>query len=212
MSARRAGARDPQSVARARGDKTERPKEGDNMAAKAKKHLVDGEYKTVGEMAEALGVSPQQIYSQIHHKGVSPQVAVNMIRENLVLNNQGRAIRYMVDGKWMTIRQAAEGLGITWNALTQHMYRHKCTLAEAVNNYRAGAVRHYGHPPVQHRVGNKTMTTFEAAEKLGVSVNAVRIYMYKHKTSLAATIRHYEKRKMKQAEKAILAILMEKRQ
>ena len=181
------------------------------MAGVAVKHLVDGQYKTVSEVAEVLGVKPQALYSQMSNRGISLQVAVNLIRENLALNGQGRAERYMVDGKWMTVRQAAEMLGVTVTSVKGYMYCHKCPLAEVVAAYREKRVTHGGRPPVEHRVGKQTMTTFEAAEKLGVKVEAIRLHMHKHKASLAATIRYYEKRKLKKAEKDILAILMEGR-
>ena len=181
------------------------------MAGVAKQHYVDGQYKTVSEVAEALDVKPQALYNQMSNRGISLQVAVNMIRENQVLNGQASGQRHMVNGRWMTVRQAAEMLGVTIDSVKDYMYSHKCPLAEVVAAYREKRVTHGGSHPVQHRVGNRTMTTFEAAEKLGVSVDAIRLHMYKHKTSLAATIRYYEKRKIKQAEKDILAILMEGR-
>jgi len=179
------------------------------MAGVPVKHIVDGRYTTVAEMADELGVSAQQLYNQMHHKRCGLQVAVNMIRENMALNGQASGQRHMVDGKWMTVRQAAEMLSVTTDSLKDYMYGHKCRLAEVVAAYREGRVIHGGSRAVQHRVGHKTMTVAEAAEKLGVSVNAVRLHMYKHKCSLAATIRHYEQRKRKKAEKDILAILME---
>lgn len=174
----------------------------------AKKHLVDGEWITVKEIAERLGVEAQQIYNQIYYRKVSLQVAVNLYRENQILHDQGAAARYMVDGKWMTIRQAAEALGVTRGAVYQYMYKYQCSLADAMAAYREGRVRKKGgNRTVYHRVGRGTMTTAEAAARLGISVGAVRIYMYKHKASLAATIRHYEQRKKQRAEKEILGIL-----
>ena len=181
------------------------------MAGVAKKHLVDGEWVTAAEVAERLGVPTQSLYNQMNTRRVSLQVVVNMIRENLIMNGQATGQRHMVDGKWMTKRQAAEMLGVTREAINDYMAGHRCTLQEAVDAYREGRVHRGGRKPVDHRVKNTTMTAQEAAEKLGVSVNAVRVHMHKHKASLAATIRYYEKRKIKQAEKDILAILMEGR-
>ena len=178
------------------------------MAGVAKKHLVDGRWTTVAEVAEALGVTPQQIYMLRSHYDVSLQVAANMIRENQVLNGQATGQRFMVDGKWLTVRQAAEMLGVTATSIKDYMHRHKCTLAEAMTAYREKRVVHGGSKATRHRVGRQMMTAAEAAEALGVSVNAVWLHMYKHKASLAATIRYYERRKVKQAEKDILAILM----
>jgi len=184
------------------------------MAGKPGMHLVDGRWTTILETAELLGVTPQQIYNQIHHKRCGLQAVVNMIRENLVLNGQGyTAHRFMVDGRWMTVRQASEMLGVPASALHHWRYNHRdaqgrpATLADAVEAYRENRVKHGGSERVQHRVGNKTVTVFDAAEKLGVSVNAIRLHMYRHKVGLAATIRYYEQRKLKKAEKNILAIL-----
>ena len=179
------------------------------MGGVSKKHLVDGRWVTVKEIAEEMGYKRQTFYHQMHVHRCGLQAVVNMVRENQILNGQASSQRWMVDGKWTTINQAAEALGITHDTVYKYMYKHKLTLQEAVDAIRAGKPRHGGHDPERHRVGGRTMTTFEAAEKLGVSVNAVRMHMSRHKASLAATIRYYEKLKIKQAEKALLAILME---
>ena len=185
------------------------------MAGRARVHYVDGRETTVGEMAEALGMKRQALYSLMCHRQCGLQTAVYLIRENLAMNGQGKAGRWMVDGKWMTIRQAAEMLGVERLRVYQWMRRHRqpdgtlAPLSEAVAAFREGRVKHgTGQPYVQHRVGRGTMTTIEAAERLGVSVCAIRLYMSRHKASLAATIRHYEKRKMQKAEKDILKILL----
>lgn len=183
------------------------------MAGKPKKHLVDGEWITVQEAADRMGLRRQQLYSLTHHKRCGLQVAVNLYRENLAMHDQGRADRHMVDGRWMTVRQAAEMLGVTVTALRGYLYSHRQpdgrpgTLAEAVDVYRSGAVRHGRHPPRLHRVGRRMMTQAEAAEMLGVTLNAVRMHMSKHKATLAQTIKYYETRKRRKAEKDILNIL-----
>ena len=183
------------------------------MAGKPKKHLVDGEWITVQEAADRLGLRRQQLYSLTHHKRCSLQVAVNLYRENLAMHGRGRSDRHMIDGRWMTVRQAAEMLGITVTALRDYLYSHRkpdgrpATLAEAVEAYRSGAVRHGGHPPRLHRVGRRMMTQAEAAEMLGIDVNAVRRHMSKHKATLAQTIKYYETKKRRKAEKDILTIL-----
>jgi predicted transcriptional regulator len=183
------------------------------MAGKPKKHLVDGEWITVQEAADRLGLRRQQLYSLTHHKRCSLQVAVNLYRENLAMHDQGRAYRHMVDGCWMTVRQAAEILGVTVTALRSYLYSHRqpdgrpATLAEAVDVYRSGAVRHGGHPPRLHRVGRRMMTQAEAAEMLGINVNTVQCHMSKHKATLAQTIKYYETKQRRRAEKDILNIL-----
>lgn len=183
------------------------------MAGKPKKHLVDGEWITVQEAADRMGLRRQQLYSLTHHKRCSLQVAVNLYRENLAMHDQGRADRHMIGGRWMTVRQAAEMLGVTVTALRSYLYTHRqpdgrpATLAEAVEAYRSGAVRHGGHPPRLHRVGRRMMTQAEAAEMLGVTLNAVRMHMSQNKATLAQTIKYYETRKRRKAEKDILNIL-----
>ena len=183
------------------------------MAGKPKKHLVDGEWITVQEAADRMGLRRQQLYSLTHHKRCSLQFAVNLYRENLAMHGQGRSDRHMVDGRWITVRQAAEMLSVTVTALRSYLYSHRqpdgrpATLAEAVDAYRSRAVRHGGHPPRLHRVGRRMMTQAEAAEMLGIDVNAVRCHMSRHKTTLAQTMRYYEAKKQRKAEKDILNIL-----
>ena len=183
------------------------------MAGKPKKHLVDGEWITVQEAADRMGVMRQQLYCQMHNRRCSLQVAVNLYRENLALHDQGRADRHMVDGRWMSIRQAAEMLGVPLSTLQSYLYSHRqpdgrpATLAEAVDAYRSGAVMHGGHPPRLHRVGRRMMTQAEAAEMLGIDVNAVRGHMSRNKATLAQSIRYYEAKKQRKAEKDILNIL-----
>lgn len=180
------------------------------MGGVSRKHLVDGQWVTVTEMAEALGVKRQAIYHQIHTRRCGLQAVVNMIRDNQVLNGQASSPRWMVDGKWTTINQAAEALGVTHCTVYNYMYNHKLTLQEAVDAIRAGKLRHGGHDPVRHNVRGKAMTTFEAAEALGVSVNAIRIHMHRAGDSLAKTIKYYEEKKIRDAERRILRILREK--
>ena len=176
------------------------------MAGKSKPHLVDGEYITVQQAADRLGVTRDQIYALINHHRCSLQTAVWMIRENLALG-QGRAARYMIDGKWITVRQMAERLGITVNALRSYMYGNHATLAKAAQAYRENAVKHGGKKYVVHRVNGKAMTTLDVAKNVGISVGAVRSHMHKHRCSLASTVRYYDRKRREKAEKDILSIL-----
>lgn len=184
------------------------------MAGVAKKHFVDGRWTTVDEVAAELGLTRQQVYNQMHHKQCGLQTVANLVRSNQALNGQGKAALWLVDGKWMTVRQAAETLGINYYTLRNWIYRHRhpdgtpALLSEAIAAFREKKIIHGGSAPKLHRVGGKQMTTIEAAEMLGIDVLALRLHMSRHKASLASTIRYYEKRKMKKAEKDILAILM----
>lgn len=181
------------------------------MAGKSKPWLVDGRWTTVIETAAAMDLKPQQLYNLMNNRQCGLQAAVNMIRENQALNGQGRAARYMVDGRWLTIRQAAETLGVSRMALYNWMNRNKASLAEAVAAYREGRVKRGGSPAERFRVGRRMLTRAEAARESGVTLAAFNLYTCKHKCSVAAAMRYYEKQKLKQAEKAIMAILMEGR-
>lgn len=183
------------------------------MARRHKAHLVDGEWMTIPEAAAMLGLNDQQIYHQMYHRRCSLRTVVHLYRDGLILR-QGRSDKYMVDGKWMTCRDAAQMLGISPQAI--HTYRHRNKdadgnrppLAEVVDAYRSGrAGGHHGHIPTQHRVGHKTMTMHEAADMLGVSYNTIQCYRYRHKCSLAAVVKYYEAKKIRKAEKEILKIL-----
>ena len=110
-------------------------------------------------------------------------------------------------------KEAPQAEGVPFSTLQSYLYSHRqpdgrpATLAEAVDAYRSRAVRHGGHPPRLHRVGRRMMTQAEAAEMLGIDVNVVRCHMSKHKATLAQTIKYYETRKQRKAEKDILNIL-----
>ena len=159
-----------------------------------------------------LGLKAQQIYHLMSNYHVGLQVAVNMVRQNLALNGQGRSDRHMVDGRWMTNRQAAEMLGITPVALRYWRHRHPdaqgkpATLQAAVDAYRQGVHRGGGKWKV-HKVNGRPMTVAQAAERLGVQVQVIRNMMSRKKWSLATAVRYYEKKKRQKAEKAIMNIL-----
>ena len=180
--------------------------------SRAIKHLVDGRWTTVSEVASELGYKPQQIYNQIHNTGCGLQGVVTMIREGRVLNGD-RGVRHMVNGQWMTIRQIADMLGVKPRSLYNYRARHKhpdgsaMSYVELVEAFQSGKVRHGGRKPIRHRVGRRTMTVYEAARMLGVNANALRIRMYRKKQRLSTVIRYYESKKKRQAEEDIMKIL-----
>lgn len=182
------------------------------MAGRAKKHLVDGKWMSIAEAAEMLGLRPQQIYCQMSAKRCGLQAVVRMYHENYILG-QGRAARYMVDGRWMTIKDVAEMLGVTRQAIYLWRFKRKRpdgslpSMAEVVAAYRSGEVRYRGKQPKQHRVGGKLMTLREAAEMVGVSYAAMQRYTYNHRCSLDRAVNYYEAKKRGNAEREILRIL-----
>lgn len=172
------------------------------------KYLVDGQWMTVQDVADMLGVKRQAVYDQMWQKKCGPQAVVNLFRENLILHDQGRAVRYMVHGRWTTVRQAAEKLGISPKTLQAYMNRYKgITLEEAVDAYREGRVKHGGSPKHKYRVGRKYMTREEVACKHGVTVCAVIDQIKRKGWTLAQVDRYYEEKRTRRAEKDILSIL-----
>ena len=161
---------------------------------------------TVQEAADMLGLKTQQIYHLMSNHHVGLQVAVNMVRQNLALNGQGRSDRHMVDGRWMTCNQAAEMLGVkpntirNWRRLHRDAQGNPATLQAAVDAYRQGVHRGGGRP-VQHRVNGRDTTVAQVAKKYGVRVESVRARMYTKQCSLAACVRHYEQKRRRRAEK-----------
>ena len=182
------------------------------MAGKPKKHLVDGEWMSVEEAAEMLGIRPRQIYCQMSQKKCGLQAVVRMYRDGYILG-QGRAARYMVDGRWMTIRDVAQMLGRSTQAIYLWRFKRRKpdgslpSMAEVVAAYRSGEVRNRGKLPKQHRVAGKMMTMREAAEMVGVSYDAMQLYTYKHRGSVARAVKYYEAKKKRRAEREILRIL-----
>lgn len=176
--------------------------------------MVDGRWVTVDEMAEELGIKRQQIYGVMSNHKIGLQTAVNLIRSGQILRGGSRTITYMVDGRWMTLREVADMLGVSVKAIRCYMYSHPrptgqpMLMSDVVEHYRNGWVKHGGHHPyVQHRVGNRIMTTADAAKQLGITQNLIRRHMSAHKASLAQTIKYYERKKQRKAEREILRIL-----
>lgn len=182
------------------------------MSGIARIHIVDGAPTTVSETAARLGLDPQQIYAQMHHRRCSLQAVVNLYRDGMILDGD-RGDHYMVDGKWMTTRQAADMLGVPYERLYRWRTRNRtpdgkvAPLAEAVRAYQEGRVRWGGSEPKVYKVHDRRTTLAEAAERAGVSRNALQLYMNRHKVSLETALRHAEVLKRKRAKRAILRAL-----
>ena len=177
------------------------------MAAKAKLHCVDGQWTTVCEQAERLSVKPDTLYALMSYHKCGLQVAVDMLRTNQAGSGQGRARRHRVDGRYLTIRQAAEELGLKRVTLYNRMRERHMTLEQAIEYYKTGQNRHTGNPPKRHYVGKRRMTVREVAEYFGVRESSVRSYMNRHKCSLNAAYQHFDTRQSRRAQNDILRIL-----
>lgn len=183
------------------------------MCGVAKKHLVDGRWVTVEEIAAEIGLTRQQMYSIIWYRKCSLQTAVTLVRTHQIFNGGNRADVHWVDGRWMTAKECADMLGITTSAIQDWRYAHKRPdgkmplMSEAVAAYRTGQVKRGGSRPKYHKVKGREITVKEAADRVGVGITTLRSYMHKRGVSLATAMRYYEAKKQRRAEQAILNIL-----
>ena len=177
------------------------------MAKPMGKYLVDGQWMTIQEVADMLGVKRQAVYDQMWQKKCGPQVVANLYRANLILHDQGRAARFMVDGRWVTRRQICEELGITVDALREYARRNGLSVQQTVDAYREGRVKYGGSPKHRYRVGRKYMTREEVARKHGVSICAIINQIKRKGWTLAQVDRYYEEKHTRKAEAEIMAAL-----
>ena len=165
------------------------------------------------EMAEELGIKRQQIYGVMSKRKIGLQTAVSLIRSGQILRGGTRTITYMVDGRWMTLKEISGILGVSIYAIRDYMYSHPrpdgrpMLMQDVVEHYRNGWVKRGGKEHKQHCVGNRIMTTADAAKQLGITQVLIRRHMSVHKASLAQTIKYYERKKQRKAEREILRIL-----
>ena len=127
------------------------------------------------------------------------------------------AYRHCVHGEWMTLREAAQRLGIGYEALCNWRSNHKdaegrpALLEAAWDHYsdinRGRIPRIPGRPPKRQRVGGRMLSTREAAEAAGLPLWQVRQYMYRYGYSLARALKAIEERKKKAAEQEIMRII-----
>ena len=177
------------------------------------RHMIDGREMTVDEIAAMLGVTVHTL--QVRRcalGGVSYQLIVNMYKNNQIGSVHDKVPRHLVDGEWLTVRQAAERVGVS--PITIHHWRQSnpgATLADAMAHYRryqTGELKRWpGAVARKHYVLGKYLTIAEAAEQYRTTEPALRCHMYKHRCSLHAAVKALEERRKRQAEKDILAIL-----
>ena len=180
-------------------------------------HDIDGRMMTVDEIAGMLGVTKCALYRRKHVTGCSYQAIVNMYRDNRLAAPDDKYPRYMVDGKWITVRDISQMLGVREKSINQWRQMHRDVagnmpqMKDAVEHFRNykrfGRKKRTGKA---HRVKGRTMTVAEAAVKCGVTDGAIYMYMRKHQCSLETYIRNLEKRRVSRAVKEIMSIIGQK--
>ena len=177
--------------------------------------MIDGQPMTIDQIADLLGITKRALVLRRHRYGgkdVSYQLIVNMYRDNRFETKHDRGARHLVNGQWITVREAARRVDVQPVTLTRYMKANGVTLAEAVDHYRkfqtGELVRWPGRAPRTYYVYGKLLTIKQAAEQYHTSENSLRLYIAKHKCSLQTAVRQLEERRKKQAERDILKILM----
>lgn len=180
------------------------------MGRKAKLYWIDGEWTTVAACAEKLGTRVGTLYSQMNRRGVGLPVLMRMYADKRAFVGKWPGERHMVRGKWTTIKDEAERLGVTTTMLYHRMKNHGETLEEAVTHYEAvrdGRAKRYPPRAKQYWVNGKTMIMAEAAERAGVPTRTLAGYVSAHRCTVQTGVRHYEQKRREKAEREILAIL-----
>lgn len=174
--------------------------------------MIDGREMTVAEIADMLGVTAHALaVRRCKMGGCSYQLIVDMYRNNQLCSKHDKFYRHLVHGKWTTVPEVAEALGVSPNSITN--YR---SYARRPDGTRPTLEETYEHFKNRKRGGSvartywvkgRRLTIAQAAKKYGTTENALRMYMRNHKSTLEAAVRRLEERRAKKAEKEIMGIL-----
>lgn len=177
-------------------------------------HPIDGRLMTAQEIADMMGLSRNALdIRRSDLGGCSYQLIVDMWRRNEIGGANDKHHRHLVYGRWTTIWEAAEELGVKPHSIVNYRYDHKKpdgtrpTLEEAYDYFRNYVRQRPGPKPKKYRVLGSWLTIAEAAEKYKANEGTLRAYMSKHHCKLETAVRRLEERRAKQAEKDILSIL-----
>lgn len=182
-------------------------------------YMIDGKEMTVQEIADMLGITERAItVRKCNMGGISYQKLVDMYRENQFGNRQDRWPRHMVDGRWMTQAEAAALVGVRVHSMQEWRRLHRqhdgspSTVQEAVDyfrQYQTGERKRYrGSVARRQNVHGKKMTVKEAAAKYNTTYNALLMSMRNYGRTLQQAVDHIEETRRKNAEAAIMKILM----
>lgn len=121
------------------------------MAGRPATHLVHGEWITVQQAADRLGVSVQTIYNwcSLHRREDGSRALLvdywdwaMRWRRGEIPRRPGQCGRtYWVHGKQLTMKQAARKAGVSYKALHCHIQRTGCTVNSAVKHYERRAIQ-----------------------------------------------------------------------
>ena len=111
----------------------------------AYKHLVHGEWMTVSEAAERLGLAKSTIYNyQYEHRRQDGGPGLLVDAWDHYSSGAHKSLgrpprRYYVNGKLLTMEQAAASVRVKLKTFRQYVYKRGCTVQGAVRFYRKRA-------------------------------------------------------------------------
>lgn len=184
------------------------------MSAHKEIHMIDGVPMTVDEIAEMMGFTYKQLKDRRNRMECGYQLIVTLWREGRLLRRGDRAPRHRVNGRWITIQQAADELGVHVDSI--HNWRYKIKHSTGTMPTLEEAWEHFSHnnhnggrKPRRYNVNGKRMTVPEAAKKYGMLRRSLYNYMRRHKCALAEAIRGIQENKETAAMWKIMAVLRE---
>lgn len=133
----------------------------------------------------------------------------------------GRKALHMVHGKWMTVQEAADRLGVTYKSIENWRTVHRredgkrallVDYWDWAMRWRRGEIpRRPGKHVRTYWVRGQRLTMKQAAQVAGVSYKALHCYISAHGCSVNAAVRHYEQCAIQRAVKEVMAIINEAR-
>lgn len=114
------------------------------MAGRKALHMVHGEWMTVQEAAERLGVTYKSIenWRTVHRRADGSRSLLEDYwdwamrwRRGEIPRRPGKHVRtYWVHGKQLTMKQAAQRVGVSYKALHCYIRAHGCSVNAAVRH------------------------------------------------------------------------------
>lgn len=117
------------------------------MAGKPARHMVHGEWMTMKEAGERLGVGPRTIEQwRYKHRRTDGSMGLleeawdyyTGVRAGRIIHHPGKANvarRYWVNGRYLTIREAAARVGVKEMTMRAMIQKRGCSVQSAVRYY-----------------------------------------------------------------------------
>lgn len=186
---------------------------------KPKTHMVEGREMTIRQIADMLGIAVGTLTNQKYRHGCSSYARlVEMYKSGEIHRRVHTGWRHKVHGRWTTVQEEADRLGLKRDTIYQWMFRtrkeekREPLLEECVDHYEALAAgriqpKRKGPKPKLYRVNGREMTIGEAAALAGMTREGLRQRMAREKCSVNAAVKRALAYREKMARCKIMHIL-----